>query len=93
MTYQELIELVQQHEAEGSLEGLQKAHNLLLNQDSSSFSEIERDRIWGHIFNLREDMLSLEGREAVKLSDDELAELGLEVVDPSKFDPEDLDDG
>ena len=93
MTYQELIELVQQHEAKGNLEGMQKAHDLLWSQDISSFSEVERDRIWGHIFNLREDMLSLEGREAVELSDDELAELGLKVVDPSKFDPEDLDDG
>jgi hypothetical protein len=90
MTYQELIELVQQHEAEGGLEGLQKAHNLLLEQDTSSFTEIERDRIWGHIFNLREDIGELMGLPPITLSDEDLAQFS--VVDVSKYEAEDLDD-
>ncbi|MDX2007946.1 MAG: hypothetical protein SFU83_22115 [Meiothermus sp.] len=90
MTYQELIERVQQYEAEGGLEGLQKAHDLLLEQDISSFSEIERDRIWGHIFNLREDIWELMGLPPVTLSDEDLKDFS--VVDVSKYDAEDPDD-
>lgn len=91
MNYQELIELVQQYEAEGSLEGMQKAHDLLWNQDKSDFTEIERDRIWGHIFNLREDMWELMGLPPVTLSDEDLEQFS--VVDVSKYEVEDVDEG
>lgn len=90
MTYQELFERVQQYEAEGSLEGMQKAHDLLWNQDKSDFTEIERDRIWGHIFNLREDMWELMGLPPVTLSDEDLKDFP--VVDVSKYDAEDPED-
>lgn len=88
MTYQELIELIQQYQAQGDLEGMQKAHDLLWNCDKSTFTEIQHERIWGQIFHLREDIWELLGLPPVTLGDD-LNDFP--SVDASKYNPEDID--
>ena len=87
VTYDELISLVQQYESSGELEGLQQAHNVLLEHDWTSFSEMQRDRLWGHVFNLREDMLELQGLPPITLSNEDLAQFP--SVDASQFDSDD----
>ena len=87
VTYDELITLAHQYEATGNLEGLQQAHHLLLEHDWTAFSEMQRDRLWGHIFNLREDMLELQGLPPITLSDEDLAEF--RTVDANQSDSDD----
>lgn len=78
MNYQELTQQADRLEALGDLESLQAAHNLLLESAPADISEIERERLWGRIFYLREQIMELAGLPPITLSDADLA--GFKVV-------------